>query len=198
MGFLKSFYENYLTLNLYEYFGIDLPINIVILAVALALCAACFYVGHKQNTEALILRKLIRSASFGESCAKTAAELGLAANRYALKILSSSSGSISTVVSRIGEIKLTYEEYIAAEREKKKLSRKERRALEIDELNEKKSDPAFYIPEDMKNEAKRLFERNTSSPLKTVLYCLLILAFAVAIIMLMPMILELLRSTEGA
>ena len=198
MGFLTEFYEKYLTLNLYEYVGVDLPINLVILAVALALCAACFYVGHKQNTEALILRKLIRSASFGEACAKTVSELGLNANRYAMRILSLESGSIRTVVARLGERKLSYEEYIAAEREMKKLSRKERREREMNELNEEKPEPSFYIHEDMKNEAKRLFERNTSSPLKTALYCIIILAFAIAVIMLMPMILELIRTAESA
>lgn len=191
MGFIKSFYDNYLSLSLYEALGIDLPINLLVLGAAIALCIGCFYIGHKQSTEALILRKLTRSEAYGESCAKTLSEIGLGANRFAARILSLRSGSIRTVVFRKGEVRQSYEDYIAAERAKKKLPRAERMALEAKCGEGKSDDGSYYIPEDMKDKAKRLYERNTSSPIKTVIYCILILAFAFAIILLMPTILEL-------
>ena len=198
MGFLKNFYENYLTLSLYDALGIDLPINILLLAAAIVLCIACFYVEHKQSTESLILRKLIRSESYGEDAAKTLSELGLAKNKFAAKILSSRSGSIRTVVFPSGEVRQSYEEYIEAERAKKKLSRRERKALDSKSKESSSGEQRYYIPTDMKDNAKNLFERNSLSPLKTVLCCILILAFAFALILLMPMILDLLVSSKAS
>ena len=48
----------------------------------------------------------------------------------------------------------------------------------------------FYIYENMKDEALRAYNKNNSSLLKTILYCVLLLGFTIAVILLMPLILK--------
>lgn len=125
---MKAFYEKYLTLNLKDYgISLDLEINKLLIIVFLGLCAACFFVNYSQSNIALVLRKLIRAGAVGESNAKTLTELGLSNAKSIKKLLSKSGGPMKSIISYVGEIKLTYEEYIArekAERAAKKAKRK--------------------------------------------------------------------------
>lgn len=295
---MKTFYEKYLSLNLRDYgFGIDFEINKVLIILFVGLCVACFFVNHSQSNMALVLRKLIRSGAVGDSNAKTLRELGLSSSKPVKALLSKTSGPMKSIISYVGEVKLTYEEYVAnqkAERAAKKAKKKGdvRRAsrgekgeesenpnednvtafpdslteensaktahahasfenfdtersyridnsaifneesfsvAEVAEESEAASDTAeevqeaslleaatdnssadskasgsgasdidfatakFYIREDKKQAAERVFSKSSGSFIKTILSCILLLGFCTALIFLMPLILSVVK-----
>ena len=190
MSDFSAFYKKYVELNLKSYFEIDFEINKLVILLTIALVIACIVISRRQNAEALILKKLLRAEAISEENAKSASELGLAENRLAISILSSSSGYFKTLVSRVGEKKMSYEDYKALENERRSLSPKERRAAyksdsTLDIKNEK-----FYISKSLEEKAKRVFFKNTTSPLKTALFCILIVSVGAAVFFLMPEILS--------
>ena len=128
---MKAFYEKYLTLNLKDYgISFDLEINKVLIVIFIGLCAACFFVNYSQSNIALVLRKLLRSGAVGESNAKTLAELGLSSAKPVKKLLSKSGGPMKSIISYVGEVKLTYEEYIAREKAER-AAKKEKRKSDV-------------------------------------------------------------------
>ena len=125
---MKAFYEKYLTLNLKDYgISLDLEINKVLIVIFLGLCAACFFVNYSQSNIALVLRKLLRSGAVGEDNAKTLAELGLSSAKPVKKLLSKSGGPMKSIISYVGEVKLTYEEYIAREKAERAAKKAQKR-----------------------------------------------------------------------
>lgn len=163
---MKTFYEKYLCLNLKDYgFGIDFEINKILIILFVGLCIACFFVNYNQSNLALVLRKLIRSGAIGESNAKTLSELGLSSSKPVKKLLLKSGGPMKSIISYVGEVKLTYEEYIANEkaaRAAKKTIKKSgvKRASKASDNAENTTPPATFDENTQEAEA-----RETSAPL---------------------------------
>ncbi len=123
--FFEKIYNKYICLNLKDYsnIGFDLEINKLLFFITLGLIAACIIINYSESNVALMLKKLLRTESIGESNAKTLSDLGLERN-YAVKFaLSRSGGIINKIVRIFGKKTPTYEEYLEAERAKREAKR---------------------------------------------------------------------------
>ena len=118
MSFFEKLYNDYICLNLGDYpnIGVNFEINKLLIFVFIGLCVACFIIGKNQANVSLLLKKLMRAEAFGEDNGKTLAELGLSDNKSVKTLIEKNSGVIKKVVSVKGIKKMTYEEYIEAER----------------------------------------------------------------------------------
>ena len=210
MKFLKEIYSKFFSLNLNDYanIGVNLEINKLLFFVFLGLCVACFIINYNQSVVALILKKLLRAEAHSEENAKTLSDLGLKESKTAKRLILKNSGSISRIISVCGIKKLTYEEYIEAEKQRKlqkknknKISKNKEEGdssnlsganIENDVLSAK-----LYIPEDKKELAIRTYTNNSSSVIKTALYCVLLFAFYLALAFTMPSLLDAVNSILG-
>ena len=204
MAFFRDLYYDYLCLNLksYENIGIDLEINKLLLIIFIGLIAACVIISISQSGTALLLRKLMRLDAYNENGAKTLSELGLADHKGICRLITSDNGRISKIIAVVGIKRLSYEEYLDREqkrRDARKLPPEERKArlaeLEGDTVDVKNA--RIYIPEDKRDYAAHVYSSSTGSVLKTVLSCVLLLAFYVVLMLLMPGILSLINSIMG-
>ncbi len=199
MKFFEKIYKNYICVNPDDYgLGINVEINKVLFFIMLGLCAACIITNYYNSYMRLILKKLFRSEAFGEDNSKSLAFLGLSDNKRILKFLAREGGALKRVVFTAGEKKLTYEEYIAVEKQKKAKKKNKKKEEKTKDIKENKlsdiSSKSFYIPEDMKDYAEKWLSKNDASLLKTILSCSLIFAFYIAILFIMPSLLSLISS----
>ena len=210
MEFLKNIYTKYISVNLKDYIhpDLDFPINKVLIFVAIGLCIACIVINYTQSVTSRFLKKLIRLDAFSEDSSKTLKDLGLADHKQTQLIISRNSGAVKRILGVVGRKKITYEEYVAAENRKKELKKANKKArLTRSETSEeeKSSDQGsgldaeidfetarFYVISDEKAYAERYIRRDTS-PLKTGLYCALIVLFFAVIIIAMPTLLTSIR-----
>ena len=167
-------------INLKDYPNLeaDLYINIVLLAVFLAVGVAMCLAEVRRGRMALAVKQLIRHEAIGESAAKTLTELGLQGIGSIRRALLSGS-QLAKIVSRAGEQKYTYEEYIALTKEKK------REAEKIDFETAR-----FYISEQRLPRARHVYESYGVSVARIVGLCVFALLVYVCISLLMPEILS--------
>ena len=179
-----NFYEKYFLLNLKDYpgIGIDLEINKLLLFLVIGTIIALIFVGFRRAGVALVIKSILRREAKDEGSAKTLNELR--ANTFAVRtLLRSGEGRLSKIILRAGAPKYTYEEYVALT---KKRGFKEEK---IDFATAK-----FYIAEDKIDEAKRIYDRSESPLFHTVLACALLVALYVCLLFGMPGILDFLSS----
>ncbi len=201
MTFFEKIYDNFICVTPADYgLEFDIEINKILFFVALGLIAACITINFYNSYMHLILKKLFRADAFGEENSKTLTELGLANNKKVLFLFRKDGGALKRVVFTAGEQKPTYEEYIA-EQKQKKLARKNKKAQAEASKKKNKSDinsetlsKSFYIPENKKDYAEKWLSKNDSSLLKTILSCIAIFVFYLAIFFLMPSILSLVKA----
>ena len=211
MNFLKKIYTKYFSLNLNDYQNIDVDfeINKFLFLVTLGLCIACFFINYYQSNISLLLKKLIRLEAFSEDKSKTLKELGLDGNKSVKMLISKNFGVLKKVIGVVGIKKMTYEEYVSAEKQKKQ--KKKRLISKIDNESENEntdssenqvkrtdfgidfSKAKIYILPDMKDYATHTLKSNPS-PIKTVLSCITIVAFFVFLILIMPNVLNLVNT----
>lgn len=159
----------------------SIPINIIVMIIALTLCASSFFINYHKTYTVRIIRALLRKDATGEETAKTLSELRLADSSAVRRALSRS-GQLTGIVKRAGYVEPTYEEYKARVKEKKKDDK-------IDFATER-----FFIPADKIERAKLIKEKENPTLLRTVLVCLFIIALSVCVMMLMPSILTLISN----
>lgn len=213
MNFFKKIYIKYFSVNLNDYpnIKVDFEINKFLFFVALGLCFACFLINYYQLNISVLIKKLIRLEAFSEDKGKTLKELGLADHKPTKNLLLKNSGIIKKVVAVVGRKNLTYEEYIAAEKQKKASKKKSSFAIDSKENNnsditaEKSTETKdtadeidfsiakLYIIPEMREYAEHSM-KNGSSHIKTALYCVLILVFFIALVLLMPSLLVLVNN----
>ena len=179
--------EEYLSLNLkdYENIGIDFEINKFLILVGLSLCVASFVISRRRALLCEMIKQLFRHGATSEDSAKTLVELGLLGSRGIRRALSSDS-QMRRLVSFVGEKRLSYEEYVALSREKKK-------TLDVPDFNTAR----FYVPERSLDRAKHVYNTYSTSLFHTVLVCLLCISVTVCLVMLSPSIASLLNSSLG-
>ena len=172
-------FQDIIFLNAKDYLGTvcNIHINLILCAIALALCASSFIINYHKTYTLAIIKALLRREATSEESAKTLTELRLSDSIF-LKLALSRNGQLTKIVKRVGEPTYTYEEYIA-------LSKKERKGKKIDFAAAR-----FFIPEENVERAKHIREKENPTVLRTVLLCLLIVSLTVCIMLLMPAILS--------
>jgi hypothetical protein len=197
MSFFEKLYNDYICLNLGDYpnIGVNFEINKLLIFVFIGLCVACFIIGKNQANVSLLLKKLMRAEAFGEDNGKTLAELGLSDNKSVKTLIEKNSGVIKKVVSVKGIKKMTYEEYIEAEKQRREAKKNKQSNPGISDVISINFDEAkFYISPDMRSYAEHSFRANDGSVLKTSLYCVIIMVFFIALMAIMPSLLEAINS----
>ena len=207
-GSFFSFYRDYISVNLSDYpnIGMDLDIVKLIFAVAIAFCAAFCISDYYRKNMYSIVKQLMRHEAKDETSAKTLQQIGLADSRALKKALSDSS-QMKSIVSRVGEEKQSYEDFVLEEkryREQKKAYRAEKKQRRRDGLKSEHVNIAkphscsidfetarFYINPQGKDRALRIYNSAEITAVRTGLRCLLTVAVAVCFALAMPELLSL-------
>ena len=176
--------KEYLSLNLndYENIGINFEINKFILLCAIAMCVVAFFVNYKRSLLAITVKQLLRHNATDEESAKTLDELGLAGSRGIRNAIFTSS-QLRRMIAVVGECRPTYDEYVAAQKEKKKLETTDPLSVRI------------YIPAEAMDRAKHVYNTYNSSIPHTLLACVMYIALAVCLILVMPELLALINGS---
>ena len=171
-------------MNIGEYsnIGFDVYINLVLFALCLGMCAAIIIVGIKRGTMAATVKQLMRHSAVSEDTAKTVAELNLKRTKI-LENLLSRDGQMKKIVHRVGEVKYTYEEYLALMKAKK---------LQPESVNF--ATARFYIKDDEMSRAKRIYESYSAPAFKIAANVILILSIYVCVSLLMPGIFDMINT----
>ena len=184
---LKEFYTKYFLLDLSEYFpsSASVHINEILFFLFLGFGIAALIAGWQKRTVYRGIRALLRHHAVGEENAMTATQLGIAKEKEILRALGDG-GILRKTVAVRGEVRPTYDEYLAEEQRRRKNKEKK----EAEDLSEK----AFYLPEGQLVRAKRIYEKGAPSTLATLLFLPLMLLLYVGVALLMPSLLRLLAS----
>ena len=69
----KRYILEYFWLNLkdYENIGLDLPIGMILMGLAVALCVSVFYINARKRSALNIITALLRHEAIDEECAKS-------------------------------------------------------------------------------------------------------------------------------
>lgn len=182
---MLKFFQDIFSVNLKDYanIGIDFEINIFIALAAVLISALGFVLGAYRSTLSMTMKQFLRHEAVGEENAKTLKELGLYNSRATRRALSGE-GRLSRVVSRVGEKKLTYEEYAALPRKERK------RAFATADFDKDR----FYIEEANRERAEHVYKTYDTSPAKCALGAILIIALCFAVMIFMPEILTLINN----
>ena len=174
-NYMLSDVKEYLSVNLNDYknIGINFEVNKFILFCAIALCVVAFYVNYRRSLMVNIVKQLLRKNAIDEESAKTLVELKLDSSRGIKKAISTSS-QLRRLISIVGESRPTYEEYVAAQKAKKKIDSPDPTAVRI------------YIKAESLDRAKHIYNTYNVSILNTSLACVLIIAFGVCLVLVMP------------
>ena len=187
---MYGFYKNYISLNLKDYsgIGIDLEITKLLFAFFIGMIAATIVINYNRASTSLVIKKLLRHEALTEESAKTLSELS--ANLFGVKMLLKSNGRIKRIIKRVGQQEYTYEEYMSRKKKKDK-------GVDSNCFKEEKIDfisARFYISEDRITEANGIVDRSETSVINTVLFCILITAVFICLVFLMPEILNLINN----
>ncbi len=112
-------FEDFITLDLSDYdkFGVAFPIGVFLTLLTLGIIVALFVIYFKNLYSTTLLSKLLRREAMSEESALTLAELKI--DTTAIRNAITKGGRLGSMVKRVGEEKLTYEEFIALKKEKK-------------------------------------------------------------------------------
>ncbi len=192
-----SFYKKYIMLNLNEYDafeGFDFYITIFLTCLALTICIGVFAANYRKNLMIKIIKQLYRHGATSEQSSKTLSELKIK-NTFAVRRILSDGTQLSKIVCKEGEIKLTYDEYIAQMKAKKDKKHKKTFAEKQDHTKKKKLDDArFYIPMEKEPEAKGILSKQSTSVFQSIMVCVLIVCLTICLALVMPTLLDLLDS----
>ncbi len=193
---MRSFFRDYLTINLNEYdnIGIDLNIGLLLLAFTVGLIAAAIILSIQKNSMIILIKRLARQNATSEEGAKTLLELGIVGFEGLIcRTLISSSGRLKRLLGRVGQHDYTYEEYIELSKNKK--SRKKSGSTNeniMPTLDERIdfSSARFYLKDKGSLETRNILDQRRVSLLNTALFCILAFAVYVILMFLMPDILS--------
>lgn len=185
---MRDFVDRYFNINLKDYsnIGVDLNISLTLLFFFLGLCVAALIINHHRSYMAAMIKQLSRHGAYAEDSAKTLNELGLASSR-SIKLALSREGQLTRIVKRVGQTRLTYEEYLSLKKAKK-LPKSEKPDF---------AEARFYICEQERERAKSFYENNNSSVFKAVLLCLLIMSVYFCLMLVMPGVLRFVNNLLG-
>ena len=180
---LYEFYHKYLSINLKDYsnIGIDLEISKILFCFLVGLIIATVIVNYRRASMILIIKKLLRHEVFSEDSAKSLSELD--ANSLGVRLSLTSDKRTMSMVKRAGEKQYTYEEYSAL------IKSKDFKEEKID-FEEAK----FYLDKTSLEDAKKVVDVPAPSVINTLLFCILLIAVYICLILLIPEILNLINN----
>ena len=180
-----EFYNEIFNINLndYENLGINFPINKVLFAITVTICAACIFIELERKSTKDLIKGLTRHKAFSEESAKTLEELGLS-GFFVKMILKSDTSFLKKLVKRVGAPEYTYEEYLALQKGKK---------LPKDNIDF--TTARFYLDSAQENRRNHIMDNYNPSILHTVLLCVLMLVIYICVALLVPEILSLLNNS---
>ena len=142
MEFIKDFWS--LNLNQYENIGLYFPVGVFLVLLCVVMSGAAFFLTYYKRNTVTLYKQLLRHEATCEDKAKTLRELRLDASHAIRSALSKSSGQLTYVVKRVGEVKENYEEYI---------KKSKGRGYKPEKINF--DEARFYIAEDKVDIAKK-------------------------------------------
>ncbi|MBR5449564.1 MAG: hypothetical protein IKV43_06200 [Clostridia bacterium] len=197
---MKEFYTRFFLINTNEYpnLGADLWINKV-LFILLPIVVLIFIGYHLvRNNTFLIVKRLAKRNAMGEDSAKTLKDLGLA-DRKILRLMLSGDGQITRLVKRKGAPEYTYEEYVAAQKRRKKGSSDTKEDGSCPCKNKIDFDTAeFYLDGTQSDRIAKICEKYEVRPRDTVIMCVAIVVGFIIVMLLMHEILTALDWLVGA
>ena len=175
----ELFFDNCFDLNLTEYknIGINLDVSKLLALIFVIMCVITFVINWHRGYMYLAVKQIFRHGAFGEDKAMTLKALGLSGSRSVIGALKRDS-RLCRIISRKGEKKYTYEEYM-------KLSKKSRKPDSFDIQTAE-----FFVREENLPLAKNVYDNYSPSLLKTVFLCVLYLIIFVCLTIVAPQILE--------
>ncbi|MCQ2413187.1 MAG: hypothetical protein MJ082_00125 [Clostridia bacterium] len=164
-----SFLNDYLFLNLSDYYGdgFDFPITLILLALSLGLILACIAVTLSKKSMFLLTKQLIRHGALSKEEAKTLTELGLKNNRGVRRLLKAG-----------GQMK----SFVAAVRPEDPNGQ-----VSLGEISPETA--KFYILPDQSDRARRIYGEGAPSALSLAITLILIAGVFLALMFTMPSIL---------
>lgn len=180
---MKYFFETYVLVNLKDYFGegYDMQPMLWLLFLTVGVCLACFALHFTKNMQYTLVKQLLRHKAQDASSAKSLTDLGLASHvllRSALK----RGGAINRLIDRVGTETLTYEQYVAMQKDKEA-----RRRLSVDPREQ-----SFYISTEKREAAERILAEGSASVLRPIAACAAVLLFYLLLALVFPSLLTLL------
>jgi hypothetical protein len=182
---MKEFIEKYITINLSDYdsFGFDLQINVIIIAVAIALCIGAFVIYRNNCNVSLLIKRLIRKECFSPETALSIKDLGLSHYPAIARLLLSNQGIIRRIVKYSEDREETSSEISDTENSTK--DQDGSGALAEKDIFERK----IFIPEENIDIARQAIESKNTSLASTILTCVIIIAVGSILVFSMPKIL---------
>ena len=180
---LYEFYNKYLSINLNDYsnIGIDLEISKILFCFLVGLIIVTVIINYRRASMILIIKKLLRHEVLSEDKAKTLSELD--ADNFGTRLSLRSDKRLLQVVKRAGEKQYTYEEYSALIKSKDFKEEK----INFDEAK-------FYLNESTLDDAKKIVDAPAPSVVNTILFCVLLVAIYICIILIIPELLNLINN----
>ncbi len=168
--------KEFIFLNLADYEGIAIPfpIGAVLLCVVVSMIAFMFIYNYRRSHVITLYKRLIRFDAISDESAMTLCDLYLDSSRV-IRTALSGSGEITSIVKRVGEAKMSYEEYVAAT--KKKGYKPEK----IDF-----SEAKFYISPDVLGRAKGIVAKSEPSIWKPIIFSVVLIGVLVLAIFFLP------------
>ena len=207
-----NFDKNYLSINLNEYenIGMNLPIVKLLLGVAVAFIVAIIIINYSKSNLYLMVKQLMRHGAMSEDSAKTLGEIRLGDNRGIKRALAGSS-QMRSIVATAGEEKMSYEEYLMKRKALREAKRAEQKGgffkrlwaaivgffYTKDELLLSEIDfstARFYIKEEGKDRASKIYNSSEITLIRTVFTCIFVALFFVGLMFAMPEILSWINS----
>lgn len=177
---LIKLFKDYIFLNLKDYIpGVDFPINIFILSIAVGLCIATVLITVHRRYTANLIQKLLRREAFSPESAVTLGDLRIKPGFILKSALRRRSGQLADMIKRVGATDYTYEEYAALQ--KNKGFREEK--INFDEAK-------FYVVPEKLPRARKINEAGAPSYFQMTLACIFILSIFICVSLFMPEIMN--------
>jgi len=190
---MREFYNDFFSLNLKDFnnIGIDVEINKVLFVFTVVIIIGAVFISYFRNSMVTVIKRLKRFDALTEESAKTLDEIRT--NTFGARVLMRSSNRLKRIVKRVGEKDYSYEEYVELSKKQKRKKKDKKTRAKIKEKKKAYRDltnARFYIRDLSENETKRVLMTRTTTVFNTVLFCVLIFAVFVCLLLLSPLILR--------
>ena len=181
MKFIKEFFI--LNLNDYENIPFYFPIGLLITLLTLAMCIAVFVIAFRNRFVSETLKQLIRHDALNEKSAKTLKELRLD-RLLGLKTALSTSGQLTYLVKRVGQAKMSYEDFMSLPKKNRYKSEK----IDFDAAQ-------FYIAPEQLDRARTTLDKTSGSILKPVIIAAILIVAWLFLALFLPDLLAYINSS---